>query len=72
MNPTNGAPPPHLAELTEVQKQKLNAARRYCQEQSVRHVMEQQELQTKQFMQGLFFLLFYSSSLNFLNTHSVK
>lgn len=48
----SGPPPPHLAELTEQQKQKLNAARRYCQEQSVRHVMEQQELQTKQFMQG--------------------
>ena len=50
----SGPPPPHLAELTEQQKQKLNAARRYCQEQSVRHVMEQQELQTKQFMQGNF------------------
>lgn len=45
-------PPPHLAELTELQKQKLIAAKRYCQEQSVKHVMEQQELQTKQFMAG--------------------
>ena len=25
---------------------------RYCQEQSIRHCMEKQELQTKEFMQG--------------------
>merc|ERR1711990_414354 len=44
--------PAHLAELTPNQKQKLNAAKRYCKEQSVKHVMERQELETKNFMQG--------------------
>jgi len=46
------APSLGLAELTFVQKQKLSAAKRYCQEQSIRHCMEKQELQTKEFMQG--------------------
>jgi len=41
-----------LAPLSEEQKQRLQAAKRYCMEQSVRHVMEQQELETKQFMRG--------------------
>jgi len=36
--------------LTEEQKLRLQSAKRYCMEQSVKHVMEQQELETKHFM----------------------
>ena len=39
-----------LSPLTDEQKSRLQAAKRYCMEQSVKHVMEQQELETKHIM----------------------